>query len=105
MTPHEVRARCAELGTPVVQSTLANYKSAGLIHPPVVQSLGRKIGKVSTYRDDAPFACDVEPIAAPVRANPPTSTPLQRGRAGFPPPNATRAEIDAWVAQTNRSLP
>lgn len=55
MTPHEVMARCAELGTPIVQSTLANYKTWGLIHPPVVQSLGRKIGKVSTYRDDAPF--------------------------------------------------
>ena len=41
MTPHEVRARCAELGTPIVQSTLANYKAAGLIFPPVVQSLGR----------------------------------------------------------------
>lgn len=55
MTPHEVMARCAELGTPIVQSTLANYKTGGLIHPPLVQSLGRKIGKVSTYRDDAPF--------------------------------------------------
>ena len=55
MTPHEVMARCAELGVPVVQSTLANYKTWGLIHPPVVQSLGRKIGKVSTYRDDAPL--------------------------------------------------
>jgi hypothetical protein len=55
MTPHEVMARCAELGTHIVQSTLANYKSWGLIHPPVVQSLGRKIGKVSTYRDDAPL--------------------------------------------------
>jgi len=55
MTPHEVMARCAELGTPIVQSTLANYKTWGLIHPPVVQSLGRKIGKVSTYRDDAPL--------------------------------------------------
>ena len=55
MTPHEVRARCAELGTPIVQSTLANYKSAGLIFPPVVQSLGRKVGKVSTYRDEVPY--------------------------------------------------
>ena len=55
MTPHEVMACCARLGTPIVQSTLANYKTGGLIHPPVVQSLGRKIGKVSTYRDDAPF--------------------------------------------------
>ena len=55
MTPHEVLARCAELGTPIAQSTLANYKTWGLIHPPVVQSLGRKLGKVSTYRDDAPF--------------------------------------------------
>lgn len=55
MTPHEVLARCAELGTPIVQSTLANYKSWGLVNPPVVQSLGRKIGKVSTYRDDAPL--------------------------------------------------
>ena len=55
MTPHEVRARCAELGTPVVQSTLANYKSAGLIHPPVVQSMGRKVGKISTYRDEVPY--------------------------------------------------
>lgn len=55
MTPHEVRARCAELGTPIVQSTLANYKAAGLIYPPVVQSLGRKVGKVSTYRDEVPY--------------------------------------------------
>ena len=55
MTPHEVRARCAELGTPIVQSTLANYKAAGLIFPPVVQSLGRKVGKVSTYRDEVPY--------------------------------------------------
>ena len=55
MTPHEVLARCAELGTPIVQSTLANYKSWGLVNPPVVQSLGRKLGKVSTYRDDAPL--------------------------------------------------
>ena len=55
MTPHEVRARCAELGTPVVQSTLANYKSAGLIHPPVVQSMGRNVGKISTYRDEVPY--------------------------------------------------
>ena len=55
MTPHEVLARCAELGTPIVQSTLANYKSWGLVHPPVVQSLGRKIGRVSTYPDDAPL--------------------------------------------------
>lgn len=47
--------RCAELGTPVVQSTLANYKSAGLIHPPVVQSMGRKVGKISTYRDEVPY--------------------------------------------------
>ena len=55
MTPHEVLARCAELGTPIVQSTLANYKSWGLVNRPVVQSLGRKIGRVSTYRDDAPL--------------------------------------------------
>jgi len=55
MTPHEVLARCAELGTPIAQSTLANYKSWGLVHPPVVQSLGRKLGKVSTYLDDAPL--------------------------------------------------
>jgi hypothetical protein len=55
MTPHEVRARCAELGTPIVQSTLANYKAGGLIFPPVVQSLGRKVGKVSTYRDEVPY--------------------------------------------------
>ena len=55
MTPHEVRARCAELGTPVVQSTLANYKSAGLIYPPVVQSMGRNVGKISTYRDEVPY--------------------------------------------------
>ena len=55
MTPHEVRARCAELGTPIVQSTLANYKASGLIFPPVVQSLGRKVGKVSTYRDEVPY--------------------------------------------------
>ena len=55
MTPHEVMARCIELGTPVGQSTLANYKTWGLIHPPVVQSLGRKLGKVSSYRDDAPY--------------------------------------------------
>ncbi len=55
MTPHEVRARCAELGTPIVQSTLANYKAAGLIFPPLVQSLGRKVGKVSTYREEVPY--------------------------------------------------
>ena len=55
MTPHEVLARCAELGTPIVQSTLANYKSWGLVTPPVVQSLGRKIGRISTYPDDAPL--------------------------------------------------
>jgi len=55
MTPHEVLARCAELGTPIGQSTLANYKALGLIHPPVVQSKGRRVGKVSTYRDDTPL--------------------------------------------------
>ncbi len=55
MTPHEVRARCAELGTPIVQSTLANYKAAGLIFPPLVQSLGRKSRKVSTYREEVPY--------------------------------------------------
>ena len=55
MTPHEVIARCAALGMPIAQSTLANYKAWGLIHPPVVQSLGRKVGKVSTYQEDAPL--------------------------------------------------
>lgn len=62
-------------------------------------------GEVFSYRSEAPFACEVEPGASPVRAKAPTLTPLQRGRAGFPPPNATRAEIDAWVSHTNRSLP
>ena len=55
MTPHEVIARCAELGTPITQSTLANYKKWALIFPPKVQSLGRKVGKVSEYRDSTPF--------------------------------------------------
>jgi len=55
MTPHEVIAKCAELGTPITQSTLANYKKWALIFPPKVQSLGRKVGKVSEYRDSTPF--------------------------------------------------
>ncbi len=55
MTPHEVIAKCAELGTPITQSTLANYKKGALIFPPVVQSLGRKVGKVSTYHEDTPY--------------------------------------------------
>ena len=55
MTPQQVMTRCVELGTPIVQSTLANYKAAGLIHPPKVQSLGRKLGKVSTYREEVPY--------------------------------------------------
>lgn len=55
MTPHEVIAKCAELGTPITQSTLANYKKWALIFPPKVQSLGRKVGKVSDYRDSTPF--------------------------------------------------
>ena len=55
MTPHEVIAKCAELGTPITQSTLANYKKWGLIFSPKVQSLGRKVGKVSDYRDSTPF--------------------------------------------------
>ena len=55
MTPQQVMTRCAELGTPIVQSTLANYRAAGLIHPPKVQSLGRRLGKVSTYREEVPY--------------------------------------------------
>jgi hypothetical protein len=55
MTPHEVIAKCAELGTPITQSTLANYKKWVLIFPPKVQSLGRKVGKVSDYRDSTPY--------------------------------------------------
>ena len=57
MTPHEVIAKCVELGTPITQSTLANYKKWSLIFPPKVQSLGRKIGKVSDYRDSTP--CEI----------------------------------------------
>ena len=57
MTPHEVIAKCVELGTPITQSTLANYKKWSLIFPPKVQSLGRKVGKVSDYRDSTP--CEI----------------------------------------------
>lgn len=66
-------------------------------------------GETVAFRYEAPASSSVAQVAAtPASAALPTretSTLMARSSAGFPPPNATRAEIDAWVAHTNRSLP
>lgn len=65
-------------------------------------------GETVAFRYAAPSSDVAADTATPAPGTLPpreTSTPIARAQAGYPPPNATRAEIDAWVKHTNRSLP